>query len=410
MKNKLREYIELETSKYEFSNDYKDLKEELLANSIDRFDELIKDGLTQQQAYVETIKCIGNIDSIFQEEQLKSTKNRVDFSFLFVAALVTFGNIFLLIYFMETEISKFVIITDFFVAILAFIFLIFSIKNTTNRDTWLQKNSRKIIFITYYFFISITFAVSKLILHFNNDNYFFEYISNYILIGIFLGYIFLRLVNAIFNDSIGSLKNNLHNHKQLLFLTFGISIFTMIDYSNSLLVGNKNLIGTMIIAIYLFLIAHSKFNMKSKIQYEKITQAIFDIVMTTYIIVIILSLTNVIEFPLNFPLRVSLVSYIVILFYLIYYIVIKSIKGYKTNISDIVITYLKLIISINIARRLLFYLRNIVTLPSYINVGPHEMRLWLSILIVCLWLLQLMKKINYSKLFSNSKRIFNKEI
>ncbi|MFH2117240.1 MAG: hypothetical protein ABII85_04255 [Bacillota bacterium] len=396
MKNKLRKYIEQETAKYVTAKGYSDLKEELLTNSVDRFNGFIEEGLSAEEAYIETIKHIGDINSIFMLNDVSNSNLKSNFYFLLTVILLSIGNISLIIYFGDNEVFKYIFIVHLFVATIASIFFFNQIKNENN-VTNSKKVEHELVFVVFYYFISMVFAIAKLIFQFHGESMYLEYISSYLLVSIILGYSFIQLcMNLILNNN-EKYYNIVSNYKHVLLITLSVSLFSMINYSDSLLLGNLHLISLMLIFVYLLLIAYIKLGDKIKMSYEKTTQTITDIVIIIYIIVISLSLSKIIEFPLNFPLRIAMISYIAPLPYLIY-MLFKFKDNLKLHLKKILLSYIQLFITIYIAWKIIFELRFLFITSSQIFVVPHQLKLQLSILIVSIWLIEFIKRSSFSKM------------
>lgn len=66
MKDSLREHIELLFENAPKTRRAFELKEELYANSAERFDDLVKSGLSEEDAYKSVVNSIGNVSELFK--------------------------------------------------------------------------------------------------------------------------------------------------------------------------------------------------------------------------------------------------------------------------------------------------------------------------------------------------------
>lgn len=67
MNNKIKNYVEVLFSDIPRSKKANELKEELLSNMSERFDDSIKDGKTENQAYSLVISSLGNVDEMLAD-------------------------------------------------------------------------------------------------------------------------------------------------------------------------------------------------------------------------------------------------------------------------------------------------------------------------------------------------------
>lgn len=76
MKDKLKEYVELLFAGAEKNEKNLDLKEELLGNLYDKYDDFIAAGMSEDEAYRRSISGIGNIDELFEKAHSENKSSK----------------------------------------------------------------------------------------------------------------------------------------------------------------------------------------------------------------------------------------------------------------------------------------------------------------------------------------------
>ncbi len=183
MVKRLKAYIENEFINISETREIKDLKDELLANLVDKYEFYKENGFTEEKAFVESIKSIGEIDALlapyrkvhtnntdsnilnaYERTSLKLKKqNIIAISLVFISVFIWIG-LTLLVNFYIGLIVQFIIIIIaiiiFFLSFIDFNQVLNKLKQDFNQEYYLQGN--KYLAKTLVSFITISISVVSL--------------------------------------------------------------------------------------------------------------------------------------------------------------------------------------------------------------------------------------------------------
>lgn len=114
MEDKIREYVNYQ---FRFDNreDIEEMKEEIIANLIDRYHEYLKEGKSKQEAYIEAIKQMGNFANVEEDidNEFSLKPSIADVSLVVAMILSVFGLLLLFMNFLAGAITTVISIVCF---------------------------------------------------------------------------------------------------------------------------------------------------------------------------------------------------------------------------------------------------------------------------------------------------------
>lgn len=393
MKEQIRKYIIDITDKYGNDLTVEDLRNELIANSLDRFDGYIKDGMATEDAYRKVISLIGDLDSIFD----KKGTDLIDANahFFIPMILITIINI-LTISLMDTLFGSLILISNIIIVFLASAYYISTISKV-NKTNYSEKYISRIKVIIYVSSLSITLSLFKLFSPFLASTTFYKHIAEYIVVGVLISYIINRITITILYSS--NVYKQTSSNKLLgsILITIGIAIFTIPNYFKSLRSENFYLIGLTATSLYVLLILSAVTKIKKKKRNISILNILLIVVILKYIIDLWLVIIGVVgrdSIPISFQPLVILIMLV--------WVIYLSIKALMKKITferfwaHFLETF-KIIFIVQFTWIIPFEIGFIMDFPSLIASTPHHIKLSLTTLLIRVWAIELVGLIDLKK-------------
>ncbi|MBU1093122.1 MAG: helix-turn-helix domain-containing protein [Firmicutes bacterium] len=239
--------------------------------------------------------------------------------------------------------------------------------------------------------IALSFSAFKLFSPFLASSTYYKHIAEYTIIGLCLGYIINRLlISNLYSPSIYKNTASIRYLTPIL-ITFGVAVFTIPDYFGYLLETNFILIGLALSCMFIIFGVSVVLKIKKntlEAKFMGIAFIIFLGICGIYLWLIIYGILDKLFSPFMYISAIVQIISLLVLLIMSILLVLKKInleRYFKSlSVSMTVFTFILFLrfIPMNIG--------SIVEFPSLIASVPHSMKLYLSIMLIPIWSIELL--------------------